>query len=46
MYAVPLDLKLFQAEMAMANAMFQTAEADGFPVLDLADYLCGAPGAM
>jgi isopenicillin N synthase-like dioxygenase len=29
-----------------ANAMLQAAEADGFPVLDLADYLRGAPGAV
>jgi isopenicillin N synthase-like dioxygenase len=28
-----------------ANAMLQAAEADGFPVLDLAAYLGGAPGA-
>ena len=29
----------------MANAMLQAAEADGFPVLDLAEYFGDAPGA-
>lgn len=29
-----------------ANGMLQDAEADGFPILDLADYLGDAPGAV